>query len=54
MKSLGLLLAEKLIDIDLLDKTLGSYVITSWEKSKQQVLDMSVKHAHPFLAAHFQ
>jgi len=30
MESLGILVAEKLINIDLVDKTLGSFVTTSW------------------------
>ena len=39
MESLGLLVAEKFIDIDLVDKTLGSFVTTSWEKYKHVFLD---------------
>jgi len=35
MESLGILVAEKLINIDLIDKTLGSFVVISWEKYKQ-------------------
>src|SRR5260221_10957448 len=31
MESLGILVAERLINIDLVDKTLGSFVTTSWE-----------------------
>src|SRR5689334_22875000 len=34
MESLGILVAEKLINIDLVDKTLGSFVTSSWEKYK--------------------
>ena len=54
MESLGLLLAEKLIDIDLIDKTLGSYVSTTWERCKPLVLDMREKNADPFLSEYFQ
>src|SRR5476651_845057 len=32
MESLGILLAEGLIDINLIDKTLGSFVTDSWAK----------------------
>ena len=34
MEMLGILVAEKLINVDLVDKTLGSFVSTSWEKYK--------------------
>ena len=34
MESLGMLVAERFIDIDLIDKTLGSFVTTAWEKYK--------------------
>src|SRR4030095_8926465 len=34
MESLGILVAEGLVDIGLIDKTLGLFVITSWQKYK--------------------
>ncbi len=34
MEALGLLLAERLINIDLVDKTLGSFVSSTWELYK--------------------
>ena len=34
MESLGMLVAERLINIDLVDKTLGSFVTLTWEKYK--------------------
>lgn len=54
MESLGLLLAEKFIDIDLVDKTLGSFVVTAWEKYKKPFLDMRATSSDPFLAEYFQ
>lgn len=54
MESLGMLVAEKYIDLDLVDKTLGSFVMTSWEKYKVLFLDMRVKTEDPFLAEYFQ
>jgi hypothetical protein len=54
MESLGILLADGLIDFDLVDKTLGSFVITTWEKYKSLVLDMREKISDPFLAEYFQ
>ena len=54
MESVGLLVAEKYINIDLVDKTLGSFVTTSWEKYKQAFLDMREKIPDPFLGEYFQ
>lgn len=54
MESLGLLVAEKLINIDLVDKTLGSFVTTSWEKYKKMFLDIRENQPDPFLGEYFQ
>jgi len=54
MESLGILVAEKLINIDLVDKTLGSFVTTSWEKYKTLFTDMREKTPDPFLGEYFQ
>ena len=54
MESLGILLAEKLINIDLVDKTLGSLVTTAWEKYKIMFLDIREKAPDPFLGEYFQ
>ncbi|PWT97441.1 MAG: hypothetical protein C5B52_13840 [Bacteroidetes bacterium] len=54
MESLGLLVAEKLINLDLVDKTLGSFVTTSWEKYRSVFEDIRVKAPDPFLGEYFQ
>jgi len=54
MESLGLLVAEKLINLDLVDKTLGSFVTTSWEKYKPMFFDMREKMPDPYLGEYFQ
>jgi len=54
MESLGIVVAERLINIDLVDKILGSFVVTSWEKYKTMFLDMRVKMSDPFLGEYFQ
>ena len=54
MESLGILVAERLINIDLVDKTLGSFVTTSWEKYKPLFLDIRQKQPDPFLGEYFQ
>lgn len=54
MESLGLLVAERLVDLDLVDKTLGSLVTTAWEKYKPVFLDMRQTTPDPFLGEYFQ
>jgi hypothetical protein len=54
MESLGILVAERLINIDLVDKTLGSFVTNSWEKYKILFSDIRVKASDPFLGEYFQ
>ena len=54
MESLGILVAERLINIDLVDKTLSSFVITSWEKYKVLFFDIREKQPDPFLGEYFQ
>jgi len=54
MESLGILVAEKLINIDLVDKTLGSFVTQSWEKYKTLFLEVREKQPDPFLGEYFQ
>src|ERR1700688_3123710 len=48
MESLGILVAERLINVDLVDKTLGSFVVTSWEKNKTLIMD--ARKMDPFLS----
>jgi hypothetical protein len=54
MESLGILVAEGLIDIDLVDKTLGLFVTTSWQKYKTVFEEIRQKHSDPFLGEYFQ
>jgi hypothetical protein len=54
MESLGILVAERFINIDLVDKTLGSFVTNSWDKFKTVILDMREKLPDPFLSEYFQ
>ena len=54
MESIGILVAEKFIDIDLLDKTLGVFVVNSWEKYRPMYSDMREKLPDPFLGEYFQ
>jgi len=52
MESLGILVAEGLIDLDLVDKTLGSFVATTWDKYKTMFLSM--REGDPFIGEYFQ
>ena len=52
MESLGILVAEKFIDIDLVDKTLGSFVTTSWAKYKP--VAQNLRETEPFSMEYFQ
>jgi hypothetical protein len=52
MEMLGILVAERFIDIDLVEKTLGSFVSSSWEKYKG--VAQSAREADPFVAEYFQ
>ena len=52
MEMLGMLVAESMIDIDLVEKTLGSFVFTTWERFKPFAL--SLRSTDPFLNEYFQ
>lgn len=54
MEGLGMLVAERLIDIDLVDKTLGSFVATTWEKYKPLFEDIRLNGGDPFMGEYFQ
>ena len=54
MESLGILVAEKLVNIDLVDKTLGSFVSSAWAKYQPVFMDMREKSPDPFLGEYFQ
>lgn len=52
MESLGLMVAAKLIDLELIDRTLGSFVTTAWEKYKP--VFESMRKGDPYLGEYFQ
>ena len=54
METLGMQVAEGLINLDLIDKTLGSLVVTTWEKYKIVFKEMREKTPDPFLGEYFQ
>jgi hypothetical protein len=52
MESLGILVAENVVDLDLVDKTLGDFVVTTWKKYKVR-FEESRKN-DPYLGEYFQ
>ena len=54
MEYLGLQVAEKLINLDLVDETLGSFVTDSWKKYKPVFQDMRGTMSDPYLGEYFQ
>lgn len=54
MESLGILVAEQLIDLDLVDKTLGSFVLTAWKKYKVLFQQIREGQPDPYLGEYFQ
>jgi hypothetical protein len=54
MESLGIVVAEQLISINLVDNTLGTFVTSSWAKYKPLFTDIRVTAPDPFLGEYFQ
>jgi hypothetical protein len=54
MEGLGMLVAERLINIDLVDKTLGSFVVTTWQKYEPMFTNIRENQPDPFLGEYFQ
>ena len=54
MESLGMMVHDRFIDLDLVDKTLGSFVSSTWEKYKPMFLDMRKTLSDPYLGEYFQ
>jgi hypothetical protein len=52
METLGILVAEKYIRIDLVDKILGSFVSSSWAQYKTMV--MNLRQTDPYMSEYFQ
>src|SRR6202007_1427380 len=54
MESIGILVAEKFITIELVDKTLGMFVVSSWERFKSLIMNIREQQPDPFLSEYFQ
>lgn len=54
MESLGLMVAYRLIDLEVVDKTLGVFVTTSWKRFEPLFSDMREKIPDPYLAEYYQ
>ncbi len=54
MESIGMLVYERYIDLDLIDKTLGDFVSNTWNKFKPFFEDSRIKIPDPYLAEYNQ
>jgi len=54
MEALGMLVAERHINMDLVDKTLGIFVTSTWNKYKAMFEDIRIKQPDPYLGEYFQ
>ena len=54
MEGLGILVADGLINLDLVDKTLGSFVVMAWDKYRPAFTDLRQKMDDPFTGEYFQ
>jgi hypothetical protein len=52
METLGILVADRYINLDLVDKVLGSFVFTTWEKYKTMVFNL--RETDPYVSEYFQ
>ena len=53
MESLGILVAEGLIDIELVDKSLGTYVTQTWKKYEKFIIPIR-NERDPYLSEYYQ
>ena len=54
MESLGIIVAEQYVNINLVDKTIGSVVTSSWEKLQPWISEAREKIPDPYLNEYFQ
>jgi len=54
MENLGILVAEKMVDLDLVDETLGAFVVTTWVKFKPFALATRKEDNDPTMSEYHQ
>lgn len=54
VEMLGLLVADGRIDLDLVERTLGDFVIRAWSRYRPVIEDMRRELSDPYLAEYFQ
>lgn len=54
MEMLGVLVAEELVDLDLVEKTLGTFVLQAWEKMRFIAEHLRARTGDPAIAEYFQ
>ncbi|MHB8584302.1 MAG: DUF4760 domain-containing protein [Thermoplasmatota archaeon] len=53
-ENMGIVVAEGIIDIDLVDKCLGSYVTDTWDRRKSAIAGLRSKYRDRLLAEYFE
>jgi hypothetical protein len=54
MESLGLVVAERIVSLDLVEKSLGTFVTGAWAKYKTLFSDVRTTSPDPYLGEYFQ
>src|SRR5438067_11513831 len=54
MEMLGLLVSDGTIELDLVERTLGSFVSYAWDKYRAMFANMRVANEDPYLAEYFE
>jgi len=54
MEMLGLLVYDGTIDLQLVERTLGSYVVTTWQKFRPSIMDLRKFYPDPYLSEYYQ
>jgi hypothetical protein len=54
MESLGLLVVDGVIDLTLVERTLGSFVVSAWERYRPIFTEMRQTTSDPYLGEYFQ
>jgi hypothetical protein len=54
MEMLGLLVFDRTIDLVLVERTLGSYVATLWQRFRPVILELRQQIPDPYLSEYFQ
>jgi len=54
MEMLGLLVHDRTVDLELVERTLGSFVVLAWDAFKPGVLELRSRNKDPYLSEYFE